>query len=232
MPKKFLNLDNSPQDAPGRRAALAWIRKNDKMGVVYFAAGDNVYDCRIFEEIRSTRGVSVFPVGLAKDLQLSTPVVKEGRFSGWYDDFGRLAVPRRVCRVCLLGGAAVESLPRPHANVPWTYDLQEEGLLRGLGVPPEKMEFKAELCTKVFVWHVESKIPNPVTRYLCDTRYDGTNLRLLEKQLTLIYWRKVDLASWCEMQPGYAEDHLINDILGITHDAQDDHNMHPHGIQA
>ncbi|XP_069974568.1 galactosylgalactosylxylosylprotein 3-beta-glucuronosyltransferase 2 [Penaeus vannamei] len=59
------------------------------------AAGDgNVYDYRIFEEIRTTRGVSVFPVGLANDLQLSTPVVKEGRFSGWYDDFeGDLQFP-------------------------------------------------------------------------------------------------------------------------------------------
>ncbi|ROT65227.1 hypothetical protein C7M84_016827, partial [Penaeus vannamei] len=125
--------------------------------------GDSVH-------IRSTRGVSVFPVGLAKDLQLSTPVVKEGRFSGWYDDFeGDLQFPVEFAGFAF----SVELL------------LKEEGLLRGLGVPPEKMECKAELCTKVFVWHVESKIPNPVTRYLCDTRYDGTNLRVLEKQVVI-----------------------------------------------
>ncbi|XP_047487929.1 galactosylgalactosylxylosylprotein 3-beta-glucuronosyltransferase S-like [Penaeus chinensis] len=85
MPRQLLKWRHPPKGVPNRRAALAWIRKNAKTGVVYFADDDNTYDYRLFEEIRSTRGVSMFPVGFVTRLQLSTPVVKEGRFSGWYD---------------------------------------------------------------------------------------------------------------------------------------------------
>jgi beta-1,3-glucuronyltransferase S len=60
-----------------RRAALAWIRQaGDPNAVVYFADDDNSYDVRIFEEVRATRGVSVFPVGLVQEYGISSPIVR------------------------------------------------------------------------------------------------------------------------------------------------------------
>nr|XP_027228583.1 galactosylgalactosylxylosylprotein 3-beta-glucuronosyltransferase 2-like [Penaeus vannamei] len=90
LDNEFLLLDGDSVHVPEEMhpvVAPPWLgsARTPRWGGSTFAADGN---------IRSTRGVSVFPVGLAKDLQLSTPVVKEGRFSGWYDDFeGDLQFP-------------------------------------------------------------------------------------------------------------------------------------------
>lgn len=51
MPQQLLKWRHPPKGVPNRRAALAWIRKNAKTGVVYFADDDNTYDYRLFEEV-------------------------------------------------------------------------------------------------------------------------------------------------------------------------------------
>ena len=71
-----------------RRAALDWIRTHGESdGVIYFADDDNSYDVRIFEEIRRTQLVSVFPVGLILKLGVSSPIVTDNRVTGFYDAF-------------------------------------------------------------------------------------------------------------------------------------------------
>lgn len=71
-----------------RRAALDWIREyGEDDGVIYFADDDNSYDVRIFEEIRNTELVSVFPVGLILKYGVSSPIVKNGKVTGFYDAF-------------------------------------------------------------------------------------------------------------------------------------------------
>ena len=61
-----------------RRAALDWIRTYaEQSGVIYFADDDNSYDVRIFEEIRQTKIVSVFPVGLILKFGVSSPIVRQ-----------------------------------------------------------------------------------------------------------------------------------------------------------
>ena len=40
--------------------------RSDFDGVVYFADDDNAYDTRLFWEIRKTRMISMFPVGLLR----------------------------------------------------------------------------------------------------------------------------------------------------------------------
>ena len=45
---------------------LKWIyeeSRGDASGVIYFADDDNTYDLKLFDEIRNTKKVSVFPVG-------------------------------------------------------------------------------------------------------------------------------------------------------------------------
>lgn len=46
-------------------------------GVLYFGDDDNTYDLRLFEEIRDTQNISMFPVGLIGDYAVSAPVVQD-----------------------------------------------------------------------------------------------------------------------------------------------------------
>lgn len=77
MPSVYRKASVVPRGVANRRAALNWIRKNIKTGVLYFGDDDNTFDLRLFEEIRNTKRVSMFPVGLIGDYGVSSPIVKE-----------------------------------------------------------------------------------------------------------------------------------------------------------
>lgn len=64
-----------------RRAALKWLRENVQEGVMYFGDDDNTVDLQLFDEIRQTKKVSMFPVGLIGGFGVSTPIVKDGKVS-------------------------------------------------------------------------------------------------------------------------------------------------------
>lgn len=67
-----------PRGVANRRAALNWLRASNKRnGVLYFGDDDNTYDLRLFSEIRYTKHVSMFPVGLIGQFAVSAPVVKK-----------------------------------------------------------------------------------------------------------------------------------------------------------
>jgi len=80
-----------PKGVSGRNAAIDWVVENhpeDREGVVYFGDDDNSYDLRLFDEIRSTKKVSVFPTGLVTQQALSGPIVNDkgivvGFTDGW-----------------------------------------------------------------------------------------------------------------------------------------------------
>ena len=61
------------------------IQIKDDSGVIYFADDDNTYDERLFLEIRKTKKISVFPVGLLSGRPVSTPVVKNGEIVDFYE---------------------------------------------------------------------------------------------------------------------------------------------------
>jgi len=88
MPEKYRTLKFKPRGVSNRNAAIDWIRQHAKSGVVYFADDDNSYDIRLFEEMRHTKKVSMWPVGLVTKTALSSPVVDvDGKvvdfFDGW-----------------------------------------------------------------------------------------------------------------------------------------------------
>jgi beta-1,3-glucuronyltransferase len=108
MPEAFRRQSQRlplPRGVAGRRAALKWIEKNTRCvvfpgiitqyatvwffdrsnypGVIYFADDDNTYDVGIFSEIRKTRRVSMFPVGLIHPAGVSSPVLNaQGKIIG------------------------------------------------------------------------------------------------------------------------------------------------------
>ena len=56
---------------------MQWVVRNFRQkSVLYFADDDNTYDLRIFDEIRKTRKVSVFPVAFIGTQSISSPVVE------------------------------------------------------------------------------------------------------------------------------------------------------------
>lgn len=91
-----------PRGATNRNKALQWIRDNVKEGVVYFADDDNTYDPLIFDQVREalhiilmchlycpqirfTRMISFLPVGLVTGFMLTSPVVRNGVITEFYD---------------------------------------------------------------------------------------------------------------------------------------------------
>ena len=89
-PKNRLKYEHG-RGVSNRNKALEYLRqtyyKSDNEGVVYFADDDNAYDTTIFEEMRYTKKVSMFPVGLMNTIGLSTPIVNRssGKIVGFHD---------------------------------------------------------------------------------------------------------------------------------------------------
>lgn len=85
MPDRFKKRVVKPRGVSNRNRGLAWIRKNASDGVFYFADDDNTYDLEIFDQMRYTKKVSMWPVGLVTKYGLSSPIVRNGKLSGFYD---------------------------------------------------------------------------------------------------------------------------------------------------
>lgn len=80
MPDTYRSYAPIPRGVANRRAAINWIRNNGKRpGVMYFGDDDNTFDLKLFSEIRQTKRVSMFPVGLIGLYAVSTPIVKQVR---------------------------------------------------------------------------------------------------------------------------------------------------------
>lgn len=77
MPDFYRTQKPMPRGVANRRAAINWIRLyGKKPGVLYFGDDDNTFDLRLFDEIRYTKRVSMFPVGLIGQYSISSPVVR------------------------------------------------------------------------------------------------------------------------------------------------------------
>ncbi|TRZ15468.1 hypothetical protein HGM15179_011635 [Zosterops borbonicus] len=155
-----------PRGTMQRNLALRWLREtfnknNSQPGIVYFADDDNTYSLELFEEMRSTRKVSVWPVAFVGGLRYESPKVNAaGKVYGWKTVFD----PHRPFAIDMAGFAVNLRLilQRPQAyfklrGVKGGY--QESSLLREL-VTLSDLEPKAANCTKmrstrkVSVWPV------------------------------------------------------------------------------
>lgn len=84
-----------------RNIAIQWLRdgakqglledqnsSTDVKGVVYFGDDDNTYDVQVFEEMRWTRRLSMFPVGLAGLLKFEGPECANKKITGFIAGWG------------------------------------------------------------------------------------------------------------------------------------------------
>lgn len=150
-----------PRGVEQRNLALQWLRENrgpSDEGVVYFADDDNTYSLRLFEEMRFTKRVSVWPVGLVGGLRFERPLVERGKVTGFHTAWK----PNRPFPMDMAGFAV--SLPLLLANPAARFHLSaqrgnlESSLLQTL-VSIEELEPRASNCTKVLVWHTRTEKP-------------------------------------------------------------------------
>ncbi|XP_071081021.1 galactosylgalactosylxylosylprotein 3-beta-glucuronosyltransferase 1-like [Haliotis cracherodii] len=166
------NVKLKPTDAPyskprgvsQRNAGLSWIRDNldpeTQSGVVYFADDDNTYDLQVFDEMRVTQKVAVWPVGFTGHLKYGGPVVTHGKVTGWLTGLEL----HRPFAIDMAGFAINIKLffQYPEAqfsNYKVRSGFQESHILQRLHISLNDLEPLADNCTKVLVWHTRTEKP-------------------------------------------------------------------------
>ncbi|MFH4975449.1 hypothetical protein AB6A40_002158 [Gnathostoma spinigerum] len=151
-----------PKGVNQRNTALAWLRKNygsHRSGVVYFGDDDNTYDLRLFEEIRATKQLGVWPVGLVGGLLVETPLVENGKVIG----FNAVWKPKRPFPIDMAAFAVSLDLVNKMPDVVFSYDVprgfQESHFLTSLGLQYVNATPMARNCSKVYVWHTRTEMP-------------------------------------------------------------------------
>lgn len=156
-----------PRGVLQRNAALRFLRSRaaeavlvDEEAVVYFADDDNTYDIRLFDEMRLTKKVSVWPVGIVGGLMVERPIVVDGRVKR----FNSVFRPNRPYPIDMAAFAVSLKLIREHPTVLFSLNVQrgyqESHLLTQLLTGWEELEPRADNCSKVLVWHTRTEHPN------------------------------------------------------------------------
>ncbi|KYO38982.1 galactosylgalactosylxylosylprotein 3-beta-glucuronosyltransferase 1 isoform B [Alligator mississippiensis] len=154
-----------PRGTMQRNLALRWLREtfnknNSQPGIVYFADDDNTYSLELFEEMRMTRKVSVWPVAFVGGLRYESPKVNAaGKVYGWKTVFD----PHRPFAIDMAGFAVNLRLILQRSQAYFKLrgvkgGYQESSLLREL-VTLNDLEPKAANCTKILVWHTRTEKP-------------------------------------------------------------------------
>ena len=98
--------------------------------------------------MRYTKKVSMWPVGLVTKFGVSSPIVKAGKLSGFYDGW----IGGRKYPVDMAGFAvSVKFLhERPQAKMPFKTGYEEDGFLKSLApLNNTEIELLANNCTEV-----------------------------------------------------------------------------------
>nr|XP_033812818.1 galactosylgalactosylxylosylprotein 3-beta-glucuronosyltransferase 3 [Geotrypetes seraphini] len=169
-----------PRGVEQRNLGLQWLRENRELseeGVVYFADDDNTYSLQLFEEMRFTHQVSVWPVGLVGGLRFERPLVEKGKVVGFYTAWK----PNRPFPMDMAGFAIALQLLL--ANREAKFDLLvergylESSLLQSL-VSIEELEPKADNCSKILVWHTRTEKPKMKQEELLQKQGLGSDLSI------------------------------------------------------
>ncbi|XP_053545385.1 galactosylgalactosylxylosylprotein 3-beta-glucuronosyltransferase 1-like [Bombina bombina] len=148
-----------------RNIGLSWLRETfypDEApeGVVYFGDDDNTYSLEVFEEMRYTKKVSVWPVAFVGGLRFeSLKLDTAGKVKGFavkYASLRRFAIDMAGFAINL---KLILEKPRAMFRLDVKGGYQETSLLESL-VNINDLEPKAKNCTKVLVWHTKTLIPN------------------------------------------------------------------------
>lgn len=184
MPEQYRKETLSPRGVANRRAALQWIKANNiRTGVLYFGDDDNTFHLKLFSEIRPTKVVSMFPVGLIGKYAVSSPIVRDGKVVGFFDSWPA----QRQWAVDMAGFAVNLAYLAQHPNVTMPYKAghEEDMFLRSINLRAEEIEPRASDCTEILVWHTRtSKQKAPTLRVEDEVMFtDSTSLGALLRKL-------------------------------------------------
>ncbi|XP_051937121.1 galactosylgalactosylxylosylprotein 3-beta-glucuronosyltransferase 2 isoform X2 [Hippocampus zosterae] len=148
-PRRFKRA-GMPRATEQRNLALGWLRQHRTRrdaGVVFFADDDNTYSLELFQEMRSTRGVSVWPVGFVGGRAYERPIVSGGKVVGWYTGWR----PDRTFATDMAGFSVNLQviLANPRAQ------FKRRGSQPGM----QESDFLKQI-TKVLVWHTRTEKPH------------------------------------------------------------------------
>uniref|UniRef100_A0A8B9SD75 Galactosylgalactosylxylosylprotein 3-beta-glucuronosyltransferase n=1 Tax=Apteryx owenii TaxID=8824 RepID=A0A8B9SD75_APTOW len=146
-----------PRATEQRNAGLAWLRQRHQHlpppqpGVLFFADDDNTYSLELFQEMRTTRKVSVWPVGLVGGRRYERPVVENGKVVGWYTGWRA----DRPFAIDMAGFAVSLQVILSHPKAVFKRrgsqpGMQESDFLKQI-TTVEELEPKANNCTKVLI---------------------------------------------------------------------------------
>ncbi|XP_041352907.1 galactosylgalactosylxylosylprotein 3-beta-glucuronosyltransferase I-like [Gigantopelta aegis] len=150
-----------PRGVLQRNAGLAWVRKHldpkIQPGVVFFADDDNTYDLQLFEEMRYTNTVSVWPVGLSGYLRYESPLVTKGKVKGWFT-YWKSTRPFAMD----MAGFSVNlrlffEYPEARFSLQVQRGYQESTILSNMHLTLNDLEPRADNCRKVLVWHTRTE---------------------------------------------------------------------------
>ena len=150
-----------PRGVWQRNKALHWLRNNvvDTNGIVYFGDDDNTYDLKLFDEIRKTSKVSVFPVGLVGGLLVERPIVQNSKVVS----FNSMWKTTRTYPIDMAGFSIKLDLILENNNAYFSENvsrgLQETDFLKQLIDSINDLEPRAQMCQKTLVWHTRTEKP-------------------------------------------------------------------------
>jgi galactosylgalactosylxylosylprotein 3-beta-glucuronosyltransferase 3 len=160
LQKKGKLLKRKNRGSEQRNLGIRWLKGTYKAGeicgVVYFGDDDNTYDLRLFQEMRYTKRVSVWPVGIVGGLLAEGPICRNGKVVKWHTSWD----PNRAFPIDMAGFAVnldlLLSYPKAEFEVFGQPGYLEPNFLKQI-ITKNDLEAKAEDCTKIFVWHTQTK---------------------------------------------------------------------------
>ncbi|MCL4129096.1 UNVERIFIED_CONTAM: hypothetical protein GTU68_051857 [Idotea baltica] len=180
MPEPYRKLSQAPRGVSNRRAALHWVKEHGvDNGVLYFLDDDNAINVNLFEEMRDTKKVSMWPVGLVGGYSVSSPVLNKGTVVSFYD-----AWPAgRKFQVDMAGFAVNVGFMKSQKKVtmPYIAGHEEDGFLKSLCISLADIEAKGNGCTEVSVWHTRTT-KNPL-RSISLSKHPKDNIKDLAKNM-------------------------------------------------
>lgn len=135
-----------------RNLAFEYIVDKGLKGVVYNADDDNWYHPLLFEEIKKTKRLSVFPVGNLGPSGLERPIVRDGKFLTWQAGWLSRKFPVDMAGFAFRS-ELLEKIDRPY----WVHSGRggESEFISKFADGPDDLEFLCDSCKKLLVRHNE-----------------------------------------------------------------------------
>jgi len=152
-----------PRGVSQRNKGLEWIRNNvdpSTDGILYFMDDDNTYSLELFDEIRSTKVVSAWPVGLSGGLKFEGPSeCTEDKVLHWHTAWkAERPFPIDMAGFSVHINLLFKFLDAIYSNrVPRGY--LESDFLTKLNLNRDMVEPKGNCCKEILVWHTRTEKP-------------------------------------------------------------------------